>query len=196
MATQQRYMYHRRPADAPMTAEMLMTLSQQSDRWKTSELWEGVLKVGESSGLEASGVGIELVVQLAGYVRAHNLGRIFGENAGYVLARNPDTVLAPDVSFLRRERILYKAMLRGFFEGAPDLAVEVISPSNRPSEMRRKAHKYLAAGTRLVWIIEPKDQTALIMRPNEEPILVPADGTLDGEDVVPGFLCQLQTLFF
>ena len=74
--------------------------------------------------------------------------------AGYVLARNPDTVRGPDLSFIARERLVGFDDSR-FFEGAPDLAVEILSPSNRPGEVRAKAPEYLAAGARLVWVVDP-----------------------------------------
>jgi len=159
------------------------------------ELYSGVLMVREPGGYVHSDVEVTLTSLLKPYARQHKLGKIFSGSLGYVISRNPDTVLAPDASFIRQERLLYGSAAFKFFEGAPDLAVEVMSPSNRFTSMQRKAGLYLAAGTSIVWIIRPKDQTTVVMRKDGTMTLIPADGMLDGEDVIPGFSCSLASLF-
>jgi Uma2 family endonuclease len=126
------------------------------------------------------------------FVAAHGLGEVFGE-AGYVLARDPDTVRGPDLSFVRRER------LSGFddsqfFDGAPDLAVEILSPSNRPGETRAKVAEYLAAGARLVWVVDPERRVVTIYRELLRPRQVGVDGVLEGDDVVPGFAIAVAAI--
>ena len=133
-----------------------------------------------------------LEAALRRHVADHELGEVFGET-GYVLARDPDTVRGPDLSFMARERLVGFDDTK-FFEGAPDLAVEILSPSNRPGEMHAKVADYLAAGTRLVWLIDPERRTVTIygelLRPKEI-----GDGeTLDGEGVVPGFAIAVDQL--
>ena len=117
--------------------------------------------------------------------RRTDLGEVFGQT-GYVLARDPDTIRGPDLSFLVRERLVGFDDSR-FFEGAPDLAVEILSPSNRPGEVRAKVAEYLAAGARLVWVLDPERRVVTIYRELLRPRQVGADAVLDGEDVVPGF---------
>ncbi len=126
------------------------------------------------------------------FVAAHALGEVFGE-AGYVLARDPDTVRGPDLSFVARERLVDFDDSR-FFEGAPDLAVEILSPSNRPGEVRAKVAEYLAAGSRLVWVVEPERRIVTSYRELLRPRVVGEGDVLDGEDVVPGFALALDQL--
>ena len=126
------------------------------------------------------------------FVEAHGLGEVFAE-AGYVLARDPDTVRGPDLSFLTRERLMGFDDSR-FFEGAPDLAVEILSPSNRPGEMRAKVAEYLSAGARLVWVVDPERRVVTTYRELLRPREVGEGGVLEGEDVLPGFAIELDQL--
>jgi Uma2 family endonuclease len=126
------------------------------------------------------------------YVAEHELGEVFGET-GYVLARDPDTVRGPDLSFIARERLVGFDDTK-FFEGAPDLAVEILSPSNRPGEIRAKVAEYLTAGARLVWLVDPEHGVVTIYREFLRPRAVGAGDVLDGEDVVPGFAIAVGQL--
>ena len=127
------------------------------------------------------------------FVERNALGEVFGE-AGYLLARDPDTVRGPDLSFVAAVR-LAGFDDRRFFPGAPDLAVEILSPSNRPSDMHAKVADYLAAGTRLVWIVDPERRIVTEHRTLLAPRrLGPADA-LDGGGVLPGFAMQVEELF-
>ena len=130
---------------------------------------------------------------LEAFVESHRLGEVFGE-AGYLLARDPDTVRGPDLSFVRAERLVGFDETR-FFRGAPDLAVEILSPSNRKKEVEAKISDYLKAGCHLVWVIDPKKRTATAYRALHAPRLVAPDGTLDGEDVLPGLSIPLASIF-
>jgi Uma2 family endonuclease len=105
--------------------------------------------------------------------------------------RNPDTVLAPDVPFVRQERDLDE---RGFYPGPPDLAVEVISPSDTYTEVDEKVAKYLACGTPMVIVVDPRKRSASVYTPGNF-IRVSVDDTLDGGDVVPGWKLPLRELF-
>jgi Uma2 family endonuclease len=179
-----------------MTATQLLALSHRFDHIrKWSELDRGVLKVGEPSGMRGPQVAARLITALVVHVVPNRLGEVFSDPAGYILTRDPDTVLAPDVSFVRQTRVPYGIALDAFFDGAPDLAVEVMSPSNSMPELRRKALIYLNAGASLVWIIRPQDRTGLVLRADGTTSIVPSNGSLDGEDVVPGFCCALMSLF-
>jgi len=134
---------------------------------------------------------IELV---AGFVRAHGLGQVLGDG-GFLLASNPDTVRGPDVAFVTRERWSAVTDRGRFFQGAPDLAVEILSPSNRAGEIHAKVADYLAAGARLVWIVDPKRRTITIHETLLAPRRLGARDALDGGDVLPGFAIPVEAVF-
>ena len=127
------------------------------------------------------------------FATEHGLGEVFGE-AGYLLARNPDTVRGPDLSFVSRERLAAFDDSR-FFEGAPDLAVEIHSPSNRPYQVRAKVADYLAAGCRIVWIVDPERQTVTTYRTVLDPRVLGSEDVLDGADALPGLKIQVGSIF-
>src|SRR5689334_17740165 len=137
----------------------------------------------------------QLVFFLIAFVREHNLGFVFGDVTSYTLANGDE--LIPDASFISKER--QSLPLPSKFFIAPDLAIEVVSPSNREREMLDKAESYLQSGARLVWVIYPKTQIVDAIRLTEQGKLsvqkVNFDGTLDGEDVLPGFSLPVKDLF-
>jgi len=103
-------------------------------------------------------------------------------------------VRAPDTGFVRKDRL--PARLTGkYFPGAPDLAVEVVSPNDRADEVQDKVQDWLSHGTQLVWVVEPRTRTVIVYRPDGTANVLQADGTLDGEDVLPGFRFPLQRLW-
>lgn len=130
---------------------------------------------------------------LEDFVEPRGLGEVFGE-AGYVLARDPDTVRGPDLSFISRERLTGFDDAR-FFPGAPDLAVEILSPSNRPGEMHAKVADYLAAGARLVWVVDVERATVTTYTALLTPRRIESPATLDGGDVLPGLAIPLELIF-
>jgi Uma2 family endonuclease len=114
---------------------------------------------------------------------------------GFKLAANPDTVRGPDIAFMRRDRLPAKGT-RGFLKDPPDAVIEVLSPDDRPSEMRRKITQYLDKGVALVVVIDPKGATATSFRPSKDPVtLREEDDLLDLGDVIPGFHCRLGEIF-
>jgi Uma2 family endonuclease len=132
---------------------------------------------------------------LAQYVQAHDLGEVFAAETGFKLAANPDTVRAPDVAFVRRERADEVGDTDGYWPGAPDLAVEVISPGDLYTEVEETVLAWLEAGTRMVIVLNPRRRTAQVYRsPNQVRVLLEGD-TLDGEDVVPGWTLPVAALF-
>ena len=120
---------------------------------------------------------------------------------GYVLRRAPDTVRGPDISFISLApssawpRMAPDRIPVQFIPGAPDLAVEILSPDDRWSEMEEKVADYLEAGARMVWLVDPREQRVVVRYPDRASIVIAADGTLGGEDVVPGFQLPLAGLF-
>lgn len=176
-------------APAAVTAEQLLQMSFPDKR---VELVRGVVVVREPPGYVHGKITVNLMVELGNHVRQTGAGQLLGET-GFTLTRGPDTVRGPDLAFIRRERLPDPETI-GFLEQAPDLAVEVWSPRNRPGEMLAKVADYLAAGTRLVWVIHPQRREARVYRADGTETLVSEAESLDGEDVVPGFTCRLEAI--
>ena len=173
-----------------MTADELLHVRIPNKR---VELVKGVLLVREPAGGRHGRVAMELARHLANYVTARQVGAVFAAETGFTLARHPDTVRAPDVAFVRRER-LPDPEPTGFPDLAPDLVVEILSPGERSGEVLAKVADWLSAGTRLVWVVDPERRLASIYRHDGSETLVTAEGALDGEDVVPGFSCLLEAV--
>jgi len=129
---------------------------------------------------------------LEAFVRTCDLGEVFGDT-GFVLARDPDTIRGPDLSFVSRERLLAFDDTR-YFRGAPDLAIEILSPSNRPGAIHAKVADFLAASARLVWVVDPERKNVTTYRTLLAPRRLEAHDTLDGEDVLPGFAIQVAEI--
>jgi Uma2 family endonuclease len=135
-----------------------------------------------------------IVARLGNHVDRLELGTVLVE-AGYVLQRGPDTVRGPDVSFVSISRLPPDQIPEEFISGAPDLAVEILSPSSRWSEVEEKIADYFAADTRLVWVVDPGERRVIVRYPDRPPRVAAAGESLDGEDVVPGFALALAELF-
>jgi len=184
-------MSHAQPARR-LSAEDLAALPDDGSK---HELQAGLLVSEPAPGARHGYCAARVCVLLGTHVHAIGLGAVFGNDTGYLLARSPDTVRGPDVSFVARERLGTTALPIGPFPGAPDLAVEVLSPSNSPAAIRGKVADYLAAGTRLVWVVEPETRTVTIYRSLLAPRTLAERETLDGEEVVPGFRVAVTELF-
>ncbi len=158
------------------------------------DLWDGeVIQMAPASpehGRVAMSVGSLVHV----HAQRHRLGHTYAAETGFVLDEIRQRVLAPDVAFVTRSRIPTGSQ-PGFFRGAPDLAVEVRSPSNSARELATKATGYLAAGTRLVWVVEPASRTVTVYRPDQAPQTLGPEAQLDGYDVLPGFRVAVAAIF-
>ncbi len=120
---------------------------------------------------------------------------VVGVESGFVLGRNPDTVRGPDVFYVRQTRLPVGGIPEGFWEISPDLAVEVISPSETAEEVREKVRDYLASGTPLVWVIYPRTEEVVVHTPDGLARSLAAGDTLDAPDVLSGFSCPVGELF-
>jgi Uma2 family endonuclease len=178
--------------DQITTAEELLRLPAGSER---VEMIAGELRILSPSGAEHVVVSAELLRRLGNYVHDQKLGRVFSSEGGFIIQRNPDTVIAPDAAFVSTEKIAIFGIPRGYWVGPPDLAVEVVSPHDRMTEVDDKVDAWLKAGTRLVWVIHPRRRIAMVHRPDRPVGLIRADEHLDGQDVVPGFQCRLGDIF-
>jgi Uma2 family endonuclease len=176
-----------------LTADDLWRMGEGDVR---RELVDGeVIEMTPAGGVHGE-VLLKVGSPLRTYVEAHRLGKVVGGDVGFVLAlpSDPDRVRAPDVAFISTARLPDGRLPQGFIRGAPDLAVEVLSPSDNPDEVQRKVRDYLEAGTRLVWMLAPLARAATVYRPDGSARLVREPESLDGEDVVPGLAIALADL--
>jgi Uma2 family endonuclease len=123
------------------------------------------------------------------------MGIVVGPDTGFFIERDPDSVRSPDIAFVAQSRIDQTGIPKKFFPGAPDLAVEVLSPGDKVYEVDEKIADWLAAGTKLVWVIHPNRRTVSVHRPKREIEVLSAGHRLSGEDVVKGFECAVEELF-
>ncbi|MEP7347667.1 MAG: Uma2 family endonuclease [Gemmatimonadaceae bacterium] len=161
---------------------------------KSTELVRGHLLVREPPSTRHGRVSARLLYLIADYVYRHDLGVVCGQDTGFQIAANPDSVRAPDVAFVQRERATLIPD-RGYARLAPDLVVEILSPSDHPGEVLSKVGDWLDAGTTLVWVIDPARREGRVHRQDGSVAIVAADGVLDGDGVLPGFTCALAEVF-
>lgn len=181
---------------APQTRLMTADeLAERPDDGKLYELVRGELIEVSPASIWSSYVAANLIAVIGEYVKQRKLGLVTGADGGLWIERAPDTVRAPDVAFVRRDRLPKPFPRRSFFPGAPDLAAEVLSPTDRYAAVLRKVGEYLAAGTRLVWVVDPEKRLATVFHPERAPITVAESGALDGEDVLPGLSIPLADLW-
>ncbi|MBI2877666.1 MAG: Uma2 family endonuclease [Candidatus Tectomicrobia bacterium] len=176
----------------PMTAEELIRLPDEGKRY---ELIEGELRVMAPGGARHGTIAGTLCGLVSAHVRAHNLGVVCAAETGYRLKRDPDTVRAPDLSFVSHDRIPPQGIPDSYWDLVPDLAVEVVSPSDTADEVLEKVGVWLAAGTRMVWVVHPKTRTVTSYRSLKEIRVLTAEESLEGEDVVPGLSLRIGDLF-
>lgn len=174
-----------------MTAEDLLAMPKDD---LFHELVRGELITMAPAGVQHGDIGGEIYTPLRTYARSRDLGLVLGPDTGYTLARNPDTVRSPDVSFISKSRVPHP-LPQGFFPGAPDLAVEVLSPRDTVEEMEEKVDEYLMAGAKLVWVVNPRRQTISVYRKDGTITILRREDSLDGEGVVPGFSLSLAEVF-
>ena len=178
------------PSAAPLSADDLFHARFPDKR---VELVRGAVIVREPAGYLHGRVAMNLGVELAVHVKRTGAGAVFAAETGFQLASNPDTVRAPDVAFIATDRLPSRDA-RGYPALAPDLVGEVLSPDDRPGEALAKVGDWLSADCRLVWVVDPERRVARVYRADGSETIVTADGSLDGEDVLPGFDCPLATI--
>ncbi|HET8524001.1 MAG TPA: Uma2 family endonuclease [Thermomicrobiales bacterium] len=140
-------------------------------------------------------IGQELGWRLGAHVSSNDLGRVYLAETGFFLAENPDIVLAPDIAFLRSDRLPPREDRFGFIRVPPDLVVEVVSPHDRASDIAAKVALYLSLGVRAVWVIEPRLQTVTLYEVDHRPRILVSGDTLDGGEIVPDFHVAVADLF-
>ena len=180
----------------PMSSPVIMTaeeLHRVNYPDKCIELVRGRLVVKEPAGYRHGRIVARVAKVLTDHVDDNALGEILAAETGFTLFRDPDTVRAPDIGFVRRGRVP-DPVPSGYAELAPDLVVEVLSPDDRPGQVLAKVGDWLEAGVKLVWVVDPERRLAHIYRADGSESVIDDAKMLDGEDVVPGFMCRLGTV--
>lgn len=174
-----------------------ITARGPDDEEKRYELDEGEL-IEMSPGSDRHGVTMNWIAYLvAGFVLEHDLGEVTAAETGFVLGTDAktgrDTVRAPDVAFIAKARLV--PLTGKFFRLAPDLAVEVVSPSDTARQLRRKVRQFLKAGTRLMLILYPDDRIVDVYRPGQPAQTLDGGDQIDLGEVLPGFVVKVSDLF-
>ena len=179
------------PYSGPGTPEDVLYLDDHHD--VICELFDGIL-VRKPMGIEESFLAAVIAHQVMNYLDKNDLGILLGE-AGF-LEMMPGQVRTPDISFISWDQIPKGKLPKKRIPSLrPDLAVEVLSPSNTPKEMARKRQEYFAQGTKLVWQIDPEDKTVEVFTSPTVSEILRVGQTLGGDDVLPGFKLKLSKLF-
>ena len=175
-----------------MTADELLAMPHNSCCY---ELIKGELRPMSPAGRQHGRIAANVIGSLIVFVKEYNLGEVHSSETGFLIDTAPDTVRAPDVSFVSRERAEATKEELGFFPGAPDLAIEVLAPNDLYREMKEKVSDWLRAGTQMVVVIDPEQRTATVYRASEGICMLTEGDILDGGDVVLGWKMPLADVF-
>ncbi|MBV8859233.1 MAG: Uma2 family endonuclease [Acidobacteria bacterium] len=180
-----------------ITADELLVMPPYDENGKQCrfELIRGELKVMPLAKPLHGVICARLVVKLGSFVEENDLGETFGTETGFLVEHDPDSVLGADAAFISHERLNTVENFEKYFPFAPDLAVEVLSPGNTRREMEEKIALYFAAGSRAVWVFDPKKRTAAVYTSPSEVRAFAEGETFDGGEVLPGFTLDLAKLF-
>ncbi len=175
-----------------LTADNLLRLSSEGVR---GELIRGVLRETMPSGHQHGRIVINLAILLGNFIRPRKLGSLTASDSGVWLERDPDTVREPDVAYFSAEKIPLEETVVGYAEVAPDLVVEIASPGDSRRELNDRALMWLSFGVGLVWVVHPARRTVDVHRA-DRPVTILSDAdTLDGQDVLAGFTCEVRAVF-
>lgn len=175
-----------------LTAEDLERMPDDGFRY---ELVRGELRKMAPAGAGHGRTSAVLTVSLGQHVLTHKIGAVYAAETGFRLSTDPDTVRAPDVAFVSQERLEEAGPVEGFFPGAPDLAIEVVSPSDTFVEVEEKVADWLGAGARMVVVVNPRQRRVTVHRPPAQVLVLTDADTLEGDDVVPGWRLPVSELF-
>ncbi len=176
-----------------MTADELMMMPDDGYLY---ELIKGeLIKVSSPPGHQHGLVTMNIASPLYEYVKRNNLGKVYAAETGFLLEQNADTVRAADVAFVRRERIERAGPVKGYWIGAPDLAVEVISPGDTVGRIEGKVEEWMKARTLLLWVASPKLRAITVYRSLTDIMILTEKDSLDGGEVIPGFRIPVAEIF-
>jgi len=174
------------------TANDLLALAGDKNRY---EIVRGRLTMMTPASTRHGKYAMRVGSAIATFVNEHEVGEVYAAETGFQLEAEPLTIRAPDVAFVRREYIPPAGEPEGFWAIAPDLVVEIVSPSETAEEVYEKVADYLRAGTQLLWLVYPTSRTAMEYRPPMQARRLTIEDNLDGGEVVPGFCYPLKRLF-
>jgi Uma2 family endonuclease len=177
-----------------LTAEEFAALPEPPDGAREELIRGVVVRVMAAPGFRHGRLQLRLGGRLDTFVEEHQLGQVTVET-GVITERGPDTVRGPDVAFWSKERVPLGASILAYPNVAADLCVEIRSPGDRRGEIRTKVREYLAAGVRMVWIVDPENRTLTIYRTPDQGTVLHEDAPLAVADVLPGFSCRVGDLF-
>lgn len=160
-----------------------------------SELVRGEVRMMTPASGAHGVIAGRIFAALKAFVDARELGECFPDNTGFLLPGLGDTVRSPDAAFVRADRLPEQGIGPGWVPIAPDLVVEIVSPNESAAELEAELADYVAAGTQLIWIVDPASRTVAIRRPGAAQILRAESEALDGADVLPGLLLEIASLF-
>jgi len=175
-----------------MTAEELIKLPGGSCRY---ELVKGELLTMPLAGEERGVLIVNVAVPLALHVRRNDLGIVYGAETGFQIESNPDTVLGPDIAFVSKDRLKENGISSGYRLGAPDLAVEVISPRDSSKRVEQKVQRWLAGGALTVWTVDPKTRTVKVYQSMSSVTVLGETEVLTGGTLLPGFKLPVAEIF-
>jgi Uma2 family endonuclease len=180
-----------------MAAKTLLTLKEFNelpDNGVRYELDEGELAPMTFPRPKYQRVAKRILIVLERYLERHPIGEAFLSDTGFVLSENPATLRGPDVSFLGAKRV-EDVDPNSDIPGAPDLAVEVVSPSDSAAELTRKVNQYLKAGSHTVWVVYPDERQVLVFERSGIVRIVSEEQALDAPALLPGFSVPVSSLF-
>jgi Uma2 family endonuclease len=175
-----------------MTAEELLKLPDNGTR---RELIKGEIREMAPAGAKHGRAAMKLASRLDRYAEEHDLGIVLAAETGFRLSREPDTVRAPDLSFVAKGRIPPEGPPDSYWDLAPDLVTEVVSPNDTADYVQEKAQTWLEAGVRLMWVVYPNTRSVVVYESLKEIRVLTPDDRLEGGDVVPGFRCPVAEVF-
>lgn len=176
-----------------LTANDLYNMPDHGGR---NELVKGEILPMSPASTKHGQITFRLAFKVGLFANEHSLGEVYAAETGFTLSKNPDTVRAPDVAFIARDRIPGKGIPdTGFWEIAPDLIAEIVSPNDRMSDVQDKITDYLNAGVRLIWLVDPKTRTVTVYQSRQQVEILIEGDELTGKDVLPGFQLALTELF-
>ena len=185
----------RRRPKTKFIARDLLYLSDACMDGRRYELIEGKLYEMPPPGARHGELTMTIGELLRTYVRQHRLGRVLVGDPGFVLRRNPDTVRGPDVAYISYQRFPQGQLPDGYLDLAPDLAVEVVSPGDRPTHVQEKVQEWLGAGVQVVWVVNPRNSSVTTYRSEAEPVALTGGDVLYGAPALLDFSCRVSDLF-